>query len=206
MTEHSMPSDVLSGRVRQLRAKRGWTADDLAERMRHEGWSWGRSTVAKIEAVDRLNRRAVDVDELVSLAFVLGVSPIALLVPTASGSTNLTPNTMTQTGSAWHWMTGLLPMGGPLDGDESGPEAQRRFYSESAPNFVVTAETRVPGLRALQQQAASVIQALGVADEYVARVFPNVLAEVEELHAASGRLLDGFRAYVGRVKREKGTK
>ncbi|MCU0269062.1 MAG: helix-turn-helix domain-containing protein [Acidimicrobiales bacterium] len=74
------PSEVLPEEVWRLRRARGWSQAKLAEELTAQGWAVGQTTVAKIEATGA-GRRQVTVDELFRLAFALGVTPIALLVP-----------------------------------------------------------------------------------------------------------------------------
>jgi transcriptional regulator with XRE-family HTH domain len=84
------PSEVLAARLLDLRNRHGWTQAELADRMTSYGWSWDRTTVAKIEA----RQRQVSVDEFVALSFVLGVPLAALVTPTASGAkVSVTPKT-----------------------------------------------------------------------------------------------------------------
>ena len=206
MTIHPRPSEVLSRRLLEFRSKRLWSQDEVASRMVAYGFSWVRSTVAKVE----LGTREVAVNELVALAFVLGVSPVSLLVPaeTIAQQVHVTPNTVTGSDNAWHWMVGNQPMGGfypdeilmPGDGSH---EAAARFYNEACPDFVVTAEDRAPGLRKLQRQVAVLQQGIGCAEERVPRVFPRMLSDFEEAHATTGRLLEGFRAFLTSVQKTK---
>jgi transcriptional regulator with XRE-family HTH domain len=78
MTQQLTPHRVVAERMKDLRKKRGWSAAHLASELQHEGIPWDRSIVASFE----LGRRAsVTVEELLGLAYVLGVSPLHLLVP-----------------------------------------------------------------------------------------------------------------------------
>lgn len=72
------PTDAVAYRVRQLRERRGLTAQGLAELMNEQGIAWQRSTVAKLE---NGNRENVSLQEWLALAVVLNVAPMHLLVP-----------------------------------------------------------------------------------------------------------------------------
>lgn len=62
--------------MRELRQRRGLTAEQLAERMTEVGVPWNRGVVAKLETG---RRQAVSVDELVGLSVVLDTAIAALL-------------------------------------------------------------------------------------------------------------------------------
>lgn len=72
------PTAAVAYRVRQLRERRGMTAQELADRLAEQGLLWKRSTVAKLENGGREN---VSLQEWLTLAIVLNVSPLHLLVP-----------------------------------------------------------------------------------------------------------------------------
>ena len=61
--------NVLAGRLRQAREKRGWSQSDLARELQLLGWDAGRTLVTKIE----LRERCVSDYELIVLARVLAV-------------------------------------------------------------------------------------------------------------------------------------
>lgn len=72
------PTAAVAYRVRQLRERRGLTAQELADLMNGQGIAWKRSTVAKLE---NGNRESVTLQEWLTLAVVLNVAPLHLLVP-----------------------------------------------------------------------------------------------------------------------------
>ncbi len=61
--------NVLAGRLRQAREKRGWSQSDLARELQLRGWDAGRTLITKIE----LRERCVTDYELIILARVLSV-------------------------------------------------------------------------------------------------------------------------------------
>jgi transcriptional regulator with XRE-family HTH domain len=180
---------VIGNRVRELRNQVGWPQDELARRMRHYGFdTWAQSTVAKIEKADGKPRRVL-ADELVGLAFVLGVSPAALLTPTAwEAQVKVTPNTTTSGNGIWQWITGATRMGGALiddvfklPDDFSKLEELERRYEEAAPDFLKTAERRLPGLRRLVRSAARTASAASMPDEHAVHSFEGAAQYLDDL-------------------------
>ena len=69
--------DVAGRQLRVLRQGRGWTQQEVANRMRKLGYSWQQSTIGKIEAAQRPLR----LNELADLAATLGVPVTHFLRP-----------------------------------------------------------------------------------------------------------------------------
>jgi transcriptional regulator with XRE-family HTH domain len=69
-----MQEKVIAQKVRQLRTERGWSQEDLAERMTRLGWPMHQTTVAKMEA----GKRPIRAGEVYGLALVFGL-PIQAL-------------------------------------------------------------------------------------------------------------------------------
>lgn len=191
-----VPSEVLRRRVLELRNHRHWTQDEFAARMTEYGMPWWRATVAKIET----GTRQVTVDELVCMALVLGVSPIALLIPEQPiEQMRLAPNTVTASAHAWNWMAGDQPMGGTHPGDVlttvDDHEAQLRFYEEACPTTITSAERRLPGLRNLRRTLAHIQNAVwgrsdvtdDAIDDIVAQLLGEVVADAKHLHSVATR-------------------
>jgi transcriptional regulator with XRE-family HTH domain len=75
-----MQERVIAQKVRQLRAERGWSQEDLAERMTRHGWPMHQTTIAKLEA----GKRPLRAGEAYALALVFGLPVQALwYVPVA---------------------------------------------------------------------------------------------------------------------------
>lgn len=72
------PTEAIRRRVRELRRRKGWTGEQLAEEMRRVGVPWSPSLVANFESG---RRPEVTVRELLALAYVLDVAVVHLLVP-----------------------------------------------------------------------------------------------------------------------------
>lgn len=113
------PTQVVAQRVKELRTRRGLTAEQLAARLVEQGVSWQRGTVAKLETGRREN---ITVAELLALAVVLDVAPVHLLVPPDSDTPYRVSDTQTATPqSARGWIRGFEPLTG------ADP---RKFFSE----------------------------------------------------------------------------
>jgi len=74
------PSDAVAGRVKELRTRRGWSAERLAKACADAGMpELNRSVIANIES---RRRKQVSIEEALTLAYVLDVAPVHLIVPT----------------------------------------------------------------------------------------------------------------------------
>ncbi|MFE2352218.1 helix-turn-helix domain-containing protein [Kitasatospora cineracea] len=80
--------DHLGRAVASARAGRGWDQAELARRLSAAGMPTGQPVLSRIEQ----GARRVDVDELVTLAAVLGIAPADLLPPQHSGAPALLPS------------------------------------------------------------------------------------------------------------------
>lgn len=112
MEQFSGQRAAIAQQMRHLRKTLGWSAERLSEELRKVGTPLDRSAIAKMEsAADRGQAmRSISVEELLSLALVLGVAPVHLLVPP------------TDDGSAMRaWVRGDAPMPG---------QDPRRYFSE----------------------------------------------------------------------------
>jgi transcriptional regulator with XRE-family HTH domain len=79
------PEAAAGQAVREARKGNGWTQQRLADEMNAVyGYSWGQSTIGKIETSEPSQRRPLRVRELVHLAAVLGVPLGQLLVDPAA--------------------------------------------------------------------------------------------------------------------------
>jgi len=79
------PEAAAGQAVRDVRKSNGWTQQRLADEMNAAyGYSWGQSTIGKIETSEPSQRRPLRVRELVHLAAVLDVPLSQLLVDPAT--------------------------------------------------------------------------------------------------------------------------
>jgi len=112
-----VPSDVVGDWVRALRQRRGWTAKELAEHCAEAGAPLLTGpSILNIETgrrgADGRRRRDVSVDELLTLAYVLGVSPVSLLFP-ENGAVLVTRTTRVDDLEALRrWVRGSDPLPG----------------------------------------------------------------------------------------------
>jgi transcriptional regulator with XRE-family HTH domain len=106
------PSDLVARRVRDLRNGRGWTVKQLAARCAEAGVRLSEQALYKLEAQrDKPDRtaRAVTVDEMLGLAYVLEVAPVYLLTGTEddAGDLPVTPEVAVPQVDARRWIRGF---------------------------------------------------------------------------------------------------
>lgn len=68
---------IFARRLREARKARGWTQQDLVDRLDELGVEWDRTTLARIEK----RQRKVGLEEFVAIAAALDVAPIYLFLP-----------------------------------------------------------------------------------------------------------------------------
>jgi len=94
--------------VRRFRDERGMSAQDVADACAKLGYPIARSVIANLE---NGRRSTVDLAELLILAKVLDVPPVALLVPVGEvGDMEVLPGQVYSTDEALQWITGELPL------------------------------------------------------------------------------------------------
>jgi transcriptional regulator with XRE-family HTH domain len=110
---HVTPVDrYVAANVARLRAERGWSLTDTARKLGKIGHSLVSTSVHRIEH----GRRRVGVGDLVALALVFDVSPIALLLPpTVRETAELTKGRTADWLDAWDWMRVRRPLGAAKD-------------------------------------------------------------------------------------------
>jgi transcriptional regulator with XRE-family HTH domain len=110
------PTQVAAQRVRQYRKAHGWSAQELARRCAEAGMpNLDRSVLSNLENGRRTSLR---LDEVLTLAWVLGVPPVMLMVPLGSADeVAITPTVTVHPGLAMRWLTG----------DEQAPTSDRRI-------------------------------------------------------------------------------
>lgn len=98
---------VVADRTKQYRNWRGWKQPELAERLQRAGLTgWNRSVVANFESG---RRTVLSIDELLVLAYVLGVPPVMLFVPLGEDDEFMvTPLVATETESVLLWINGKM--------------------------------------------------------------------------------------------------
>lgn len=99
---------VVAARVKEVRRKRGWSAERLAAEMAKVGVPWTRMVVTKLETG---RRPSVSLTEVLALAYVLGVAPIHLIVPTEGDAPYpVTPEWVVKPARAREWIRGRHPL------------------------------------------------------------------------------------------------
>lgn len=105
-------SEVLARRIREVRTRKGWSQRDLAAELDKAGLTLDPASVARIET----NKRQVKASELVTIAAVLGVSPIHLMLPQTGRTTvRLADTVEVSTHEARQWFRGFAPLPGQSD-------------------------------------------------------------------------------------------
>lgn len=121
-------AEHVAANVRRLRDQRGVSTYQLSGALQQAGHPIAPSSITNIEA----GRRRVDVDDLVALAVVFGVSPAALLLPMDDAPTSLVN------------ITGALPV--PADIAWAWASCERPLDMGSADPRVVITEYRLRAL------------------------------------------------------------
>jgi transcriptional regulator with XRE-family HTH domain len=114
---------LVANRVALYRKRSGLNQEQLGQRMAKLGTGWSRSTVVKLE---NLNRESVSVSDLLALARALDVPPIWLLVDVEDGEP--TPITRDLLADPWD---ALLWLGGRTSLDEEVGD----WWSRVAPSI-----------------------------------------------------------------------
>ncbi|MBW8704414.1 hypothetical protein MBT84_32925 [Streptomyces sp. MBT84] len=110
-SEALSPTDTVAKRVREVRKRRGLTAEQLADKLREQGVLWDRYTVTKLENGKRQN---ITLSEWLTLAAVLNVAPTHLLLPVDGGEEayQVTPTRTERVEQVRGWVRGHWPLPG----------------------------------------------------------------------------------------------
>lgn len=101
-------TQVVARRVAELRKAAGLNQADLGERMAELRPGWSRSTVVKLE---NLNRESLSVSDLLALAVVLDVPPVWLLAdPKSEDPVPVAPGVTLDPWTALLWFVGREPI------------------------------------------------------------------------------------------------
>ncbi|MFJ3290394.1 helix-turn-helix transcriptional regulator [Streptomyces sp. NPDC086669] len=110
--EHSEtipPVVAMAARVKEVRKRKGLTAQGLADALKASGLPWDRQTVTKLETGRRQN---ISVVEWLALSRALDVSPLHLLVPLEEVNFQVTPEESLPAGRVRAWLRGTEPLPG----------------------------------------------------------------------------------------------
>jgi transcriptional regulator with XRE-family HTH domain len=117
---------AVGAEVRRLREDRGWTGDELADRLRAVGLDFTQAAVVNLEG----RRQTVALHELVALAAVFEVPLLALVFPDPAADVELLPGRETDGVRALAWASGQwLPAAVQTGGDV---DASWRRYTGAA--------------------------------------------------------------------------
>ncbi|MFE7803313.1 helix-turn-helix domain-containing protein [Streptomyces sp. NPDC057430] len=193
---------TVASNLRRVRELRGLSTYDLSRALGSAGRPIAPSALAKIERCER----RVDVGDLMMLADVLKVSPLALLLPTkAYGTTviELTEQTSATLDDAWDWGAGLSALpdapGGTVAAEQQAdfqrlglPESRRLIAQHPAGQALRDAVKAVNRLIL----GADVYQFPDTFDadvEYAKSALTRVNAEVDHLKLTHERFLERKR-------------
>lgn len=117
------PNEIVAKRVAEVRRRRGWTAEQLAQKCRDVGAE--NFTTAKVNNIET-RRSRVTVDELCVLARALDVAPVNLVIPPDMGSDEgyaITATVGLGAGRIRQWFRGIYPW----------PNGDRHIYLTESP-------------------------------------------------------------------------
>lgn len=124
-------SKRVADNVAKWRKARQLQQRDLSDKLTEVGRPMLPTVISKIER----GERRIDVDDLIALSLALDVSPLALLLPTASAPdlvVELTEGTAATGRITWNWADGLRPIGL----SQEDPVAHlHRFQADSRPPY-----------------------------------------------------------------------
>lgn len=105
------PTATVAKRVREVRRRRGLTAQQMADKLTEQGVRWDRYTVNKLESGKRQN---LTLAEWLALAVVLNVAPVHLLLPIDDdeGAYQVTPERTNPVDNTRGWIRGHWPLPG----------------------------------------------------------------------------------------------
>ncbi|WP_206433847.1 helix-turn-helix transcriptional regulator [Streptomyces sp. ADI98-10] len=137
---------TVAANVKRLRESQGLTLRGLSAALRERGRPLSADAVNKIEngagAPERGVRR-VDVDDLMALSVVLGVSPLALLLPhDARGAAEITGAGQVDGRRAWSWGRSISPLAYPEDADEETRERTTMAFHLASSPVGITRQSR----------------------------------------------------------------
>jgi transcriptional regulator with XRE-family HTH domain len=127
--EPATPSAIMARRIRELRERRDWTAEQLASRCAEAGMpSLTRSVIANAESGRR--QSGFTIEEMLTLAYVLDLAPVYLFLPIDAALVSFTPRWVSSAGYVREWVRGNFPM----------PGQDPRLYQTQRPEIEWNAE------------------------------------------------------------------
>jgi transcriptional regulator with XRE-family HTH domain len=138
---------VVARRVREVRSRRGWSAQELADRLREAGFpELDRGIIANLESG---RRRSVSIDEVLALALVLDMAPVHLFVPVADEALSI-----------GRWAVGSGPAREWVRGNYALPSQDSRVYATEVPDEEWSA--RQVGRPPTSEELQAMLEGLGI--------------------------------------------
>ncbi|WP_217169617.1 helix-turn-helix domain-containing protein [Streptomyces sp. AC512_CC834] len=179
ISESGPTSTQVARNIERVRKARQLKQKDVSDRLRAVGRPMLPTVVSKVER----GERRIDVDDLVSFALALNVSPLALLLPPHGASDPyipLTDTVETTLANAWSWAMGrrALPA---APGEKASPDKQEAYelLSHSQEQRYVK---RKPAGRAVDVLHDEVYRLVGISE------------------VSSDRLDEGFEEHLNEVR------
>lgn len=146
--------------LRRLRDLRRWSTNDLAQQLGEKGRPIPPTGITRIES----GNRAVDVDDLMTLATVLRVNPNALLFPPVADDTMiaLTAAGVIPAWVVWQWADGRAPLAIRADEEKAQfePGALTDFFAHARPTGLPKDAETLAALNDLKLRASRLIEGL----------------------------------------------
>lgn len=102
----SSPSSVFAARLADLRRVRGWTTQDLSDRLRDLGVDLHPTAITKIEK----RVRGITLDEVVAIAVAFHVPPVMMWLPLDTASFDITPRKAVNPWLVLGWVRNKTPL------------------------------------------------------------------------------------------------
>ncbi len=139
------PEQLVGRQVRLLRQGRGWSQQEVAEKMRAFGYKWSQATVTRLEAATR----PIRVNELADLAMLFSVPVTQFLDPRVQGVT-------------WDDLDAL-------EGEITELAAQRAHFEAELKSHSAMADTAAQARQATAAELARIDGRLAVLAQWVPR-------------------------------------
>jgi transcriptional regulator with XRE-family HTH domain len=130
------PEDAIARGIRNARRSRGWTQQDLADRLAEIGYPLDRSTLAKLEATKK--PRGISVNDALAISAALGIAPVHLFTGLGDDDITIGENLSASAVRVRWWIRGksLLPGAPGIASEES-----HFFRKEVPPSEAAARET-----------------------------------------------------------------
>lgn len=172
------PDQVLPEALRELRRRRGWTQQELADAVESLGGLIERPKISNVES----GKRKASLDELFCLAVALGVSPEALVLPRSDPSVKVTPSRTERTERVVYWWRNFFPLTEPRGIEPLHPRSgwfkEDRFFDESRTDSEVRAFETFPQLRRLVEKVALAVEAAASNDPEDSEDFRELMTSI----------------------------